>query len=97
MTSQSADNGSFVTPLNAFQDLVAEIARVLGPSSGINSADVDPEDIMDLMKTYVSSQPEWERYALAEASRNYTRNLIDKGNGKCNLVRCNCPTAPSSS
>jgi cysteine dioxygenase len=38
------------------------------------------------MSIYTSNEQEWQEYALADPSRNYTRNLVDKGNGKSNLL-----------
>jgi len=70
----------------SFQDLVKQLSDALGPSSGLDSEDVDPQHIQDIMKGYVSKLPEWQRYALGDPSRNYTRNLVDKGNGKSNLL-----------
>jgi cysteine dioxygenase len=72
---------------DAFQQLVTDIIKVLGPSSGIDSADVDPQELIALMESYVSNEKEWQKYALGDGSRTYTRNLVDKGNGKSNLVR----------
>jgi len=71
---------------DAFHQLVADLSRVLGPSSGIDSEDVDPEDLRTLMEEYVSKEAEWKTYALGDPSRCYTRNLVDKGNGKSNLL-----------
>ena len=73
-------------PLNEFEKLVNELSAVLGPTSGLDSDDVDPNDIIHLMETYTSDSSEWGRYALADSSRAYTRNLVDEGNGKSNLV-----------
>jgi len=69
-----------------FKRLVEDIIDLLGPSSGIDSADVDHRDLISLMEAYRSDEMEWHQYALGDASRNYTRNLVDKGNGKSNLV-----------
>lgn len=71
---------------DAFHKLVDDLSAVLGPSSGLDSDDVDPKDIQKLMEGYVSNHEEWQRYALADESRAYTRNLVDEGNGKSNLV-----------
>jgi len=71
---------------NAFQTLVSDLSRVLGPSSGLDSADVDTASLMKLMDGYVSKTDEWRKYALGDPSRGYTRNLVDVGNGKSNLV-----------
>ena len=70
-----------------FQALVDALSQKLGPSSGIDSKDVDARELQDLMEKYMSNESEWQKYAFADPSRPYTRNLVDKGNGKSNLVR----------
>ena len=70
----------------AFDKLVEDLSRTLGPSSGIDSTDVDPKVLQDLMANYVSDESEWTKYAFDDRSRGYTRNLVDQGNGKSNLV-----------
>ncbi|KAJ5911543.1 uncharacterized protein N7473_000846 [Penicillium subrubescens] len=82
----------FGSPVNteksvvAFEQLVEDLSAALGPSSGLDSDDVDPMNIQLLMERYISNQEEWGPYALGDASRGYTRNLIDEGNGKSNLL-----------
>jgi len=71
---------------NNFDQLVQNLSDVLGPSSGLDSTDVNLEDIVKLMQQYTSNPVEWEKFALADSSRAYTRNLVDKGNGKSNLL-----------
>ena len=71
---------------DAFHTLVEDLSKMLGPTSGIDSADVDPKELQSLMEEYVSNPSEWQKYALGDPSRPYTRNLVDKGNGKSNLV-----------
>lgn len=73
-------------PADPFHCLVKSLSDVLGPSSGIDSADVNPQDLINLMSIYTSKEEEWKDYAFADPSRNYTRNLVDKGNGKSNLL-----------
>ncbi|RMD44387.1 hypothetical protein DV735_g688, partial [Chaetothyriales sp. CBS 134920] len=77
---------SLSLPSDPFQALVKSLSLVLGPSSGLDSADVDPNDLIALMSIYTSNEKEWSRYALADLKRNYTRNLVDEGNGKSNLL-----------
>ena len=72
--------------LDGFHRLVQDLSDVLGPSSGLDSADVDPQDIEHLMKAYKSNSAEWFQYAWGDSSRPYTRNLVHEGNGKSNLV-----------
>ena|SRR5436305_1647137 len=79
--------GSRVTePLNPFHKLVSDLSRILGPSSGLNSEDVDVQKLQILMESYISNEKDWAKYAFSDFSRGYTRNLVDQGNGKSNLV-----------
>jgi cysteine dioxygenase len=71
---------------NAFDHLVESIKTILGPSSGIDSKDVDVEVLMKAMREYTTDEKHWESFAFADPSRNYTRNFVDHGNGKANLL-----------
>lgn len=70
-----------------FQSLVQALSDKLGPCSGIDSDDVDETELQQLMENYVSDESEWTKYFFPAPSVPYTRNLVDKGNGKSNLVR----------
>lgn len=72
--------------MNRFEDLVQVLKDALGESSGLTSDDVDVDVLSDSMARYTSDDDEWSKYALADASRAYTRNLVDEGNGKSNLL-----------
>ncbi|CAN6623534.1 hypothetical protein TRVA0_009S01970 [Trichomonascus vanleenenianus] len=72
--------------MTSFDRLVDDIKAILGPSSGIDSADVDVDDLMDTMRQYQSSEADWAKYALQDLSRNYTRNGVDDINKKANLL-----------
>lgn len=82
----NSNSGNPISSQNAFTALTNEITRVLGPSSGLTSEDVDAAYLQVLMENYVSKDSEWEKYAFEDLSRGYTRNLVDEGNGKSNLV-----------
>ena len=71
---------------NVFDSLVLALKEALGPSSGLTSDDVDVEYLTQLMREYPSTDSGWEPYAMGDKSRGYTRNLVDEGNGKSNLV-----------
>lgn len=73
-------------PLNPFQTLISNLSQILGPSSGLNSSEVDVQQLQKLMEDYTSSEKDWEKYAFEDLSRGYTRNLVDEGNGQSNLV-----------
>jgi hypothetical protein len=74
---------------NAFQTLVTSLGNLLGSSSGIDSSDVDANELQKLMEHYISNETEWNQYFFPAPDMNYTRNLVDKGNGKSNLVCIN--------
>lgn len=69
-----------------FEELVLALKDGLGPSSGLTSDDVDVDSLMELMRAYDGGDMQWSKYAFGDASRGYTRNLVDEGNGKSNLV-----------
>lgn len=73
-------------PWDGFHELVKDINAILGPCNGIDSAGIDVEELKHVMGRYKSCEAEWERYAFADQSRGYTRNLVDNCNGKSNLV-----------
>lgn len=69
-----------------FVDLVQALKDALGPSSGLTSEDVDVGHLTQLMQMYDPSEEGWRPYAMGDPSMGYTRNLVDEGNGKSNLV-----------
>ena len=88
------------TPLNPaaksdrFEKLVNDLKEALGPSSGLTCEDVDVGFLKKLMQEYDAGDIGWQKYAMGDASRGYTRNLVDEGNGKSNLVRFPQPPSP---
>lgn len=70
-----------------FEKLVESLKAALGPSSGLTCEDVDVGFLTKLMREYDASDKGWRKYAMGDACRGYTRNLVDEGNGKSNLVR----------
>ena len=46
---------------------------------------VNIDDVRELMASYASNPSEWRRYAKFDRCR-YTRNLVDEGNGRFNLM-----------
>lgn len=72
---------------NRFEELVLALKEALGPSSGLTCDDIDINFLTRLMQDYDGSDQAWAKYAFGDRSRGYTRNLVDEGNGKSNLVR----------
>lgn len=83
---QSSVTGCSQYTSHHFDDLVQALKDVLGPSSGLDSKDVDLNSIMDLMEKYDATEKGWTSFAMADPESPYTRNLVDEGNGKSNLV-----------
>ncbi|KAM3506936.1 hypothetical protein MY10362_002056 [Beauveria mimosiformis] len=71
---------------NLFEELVLALKSALGPCSGLTSDDIDVTFLTRLMKLYDARDRNWAKYAFGDASRGYTRNLVDEGNGKSNLL-----------
>ncbi|KAK7398030.1 hypothetical protein QQX98_012595 [Neonectria punicea] len=69
-----------------FEELVMGLKEALGPSSGLTCDDVNVDFLSLLMQDYDSSDNQWTKYAFGDHSRGYTRNLVDEGNGKSNLL-----------
>ncbi|KAH8707612.1 RmlC-like cupin domain-containing protein [Phaeosphaeriaceae sp. PMI808] len=69
-----------------FQRLVEALSEKLGPCSGIDSDDVDEGELQQLMQNYKSNESDWSQYFFPAAEMAYTRNLVDRGNGKSNLL-----------
>ncbi|ERT01560.1 cysteine dioxygenase [Sporothrix schenckii 1099-18] len=75
-----------VEDVSRFELLVKALKQALGPSSGLTSDDVDVNHLRRLMEEYDASDEGWMPYNFGDASRGYTRNLVDEGNGKSNLL-----------
>jgi cysteine dioxygenase len=62
-----------------FQDLIDELRRVF------ERDEVDVDYVKELLASYKSNPKEWGKFAIFDQYR-YTRNLVDTGNGKYNLI-----------
>uniref|UniRef100_A0A1B6I783 Cysteine dioxygenase n=1 Tax=Homalodisca liturata TaxID=320908 RepID=A0A1B6I783_9HEMI len=65
--------------IRTLQELIAELHKVF------ESDHVNIEHVHALMVAYQSNPSEWRKYARFDRYR-YTRNLVDEGNGKFNLM-----------
>lgn len=74
-----------------FHALVDTLKEALGPSSGLDSSDVDVKALIKAMRAYDAKERGWLKYAFTDSEAAYTRNLVDEGNGKSNLVRLSHP------
>lgn len=69
-----------------FENLRQRIGECLGKDAGIDTSDQHLDTLIDCMKCYESVDGEWQRFALGDPSRAYTRNLVDECNGNANLL-----------
>lgn len=72
--------------IESLTELIEAIRGALGPCSGLDSEEVDHNELLRLMDAYSSNVDDWAQYALFDPSRNYTRNLVDDTNGKSNIL-----------
>ena len=77
---------SDILSMDSFTDLIKAIGAALGPTSGLDSDEVNHNELIALMEHYESDEADWSSYALGDTSRNYTRNLVDNTNGKSNVL-----------
>ncbi|CAD6184713.1 unnamed protein product [Caenorhabditis auriculariae] len=61
------------------EELVAEMRRIFAVD------DVNVQDVEKALNGYKSKFVEWRKFAHFD-DRNYTRNLVDTGNGKYNMI-----------
>ncbi|KAI9203640.1 RmlC-like cupin domain-containing protein [Polychytrium aggregatum] len=62
------------------------LVEILHTELQIDKECVDPERIRRIMESYKSNPDDWTQYAFLDRSKAYTRNLIDDGNGRFNLM-----------
>jgi len=68
-----------VPQINSLDQLVEELRKIFAEN------DVDVDFVQDVMSAYKSDPKEWRQFAHFDRHR-YTRNLVDNGNGKYNLM-----------
>ncbi|KAH6569730.1 hypothetical protein BASA50_009725 [Batrachochytrium salamandrivorans] len=71
------------TPVPANLDELAALLHKELDGEGLTDVNVDR--ISALMSGYKSNREDWEKFAMFDSNR-YTRNLVDSGNGKFNLM-----------
>ncbi|XP_013788282.1 cysteine dioxygenase type 1-like [Limulus polyphemus] len=68
-----------IPQIMTLDELIQELHRIFESNS------VNVEYVRDVMVAYKSNPKEWKQYAKFDRHR-YTRNLVDEGNGKFNLM-----------
>ncbi|KAJ2501433.1 hypothetical protein GGH96_001956 [Coemansia sp. RSA 1972] len=71
--------------INSMQDLITQLNTCMG-DSGLGSDPHTVRRVRQLMHSYTGSSSDWSQYAIYTPGSRYTRNLVDDGNGKYNLL-----------
>jgi len=78
-TSEKYSNEKLVVPPRNLDELISELRDIFSQDR------VNIEYVQALLESYKSNPKDWKRFAKFDQHR-YTRNLIDEGNGKFNLM-----------
>lgn len=71
---------------SGFKSLVHDLRTMLSPYSGLDAGEIDHRALQKRLDAYTSAASEWSPYAFVDVARNYTRNMVDRCEGKANLV-----------
>lgn len=74
------------TQLDDFHRMIKDICQLVDAAPGNNFSDIDKMPIIQKMDDYKSDPREWAKYAYKDEKQCFTRNMVDRGNGKCNAV-----------
>ncbi|KAJ2799242.1 hypothetical protein H4R20_004517 [Coemansia guatemalensis] len=83
-TSSIPEESVSKNPTN-MQELISSLNAVMG-DQGLGEDLETVRRVKQLMRSYVSKSQDWEKYAVYQDGTRYTRNLVDDGNGKYNLL-----------
>lgn len=74
------------TDILRFNKLIRDLESTLEPDDTLDFCSIDIKRLTNLMEDYCSQEDGWQRYAHANCSSSYTRNLVEVGNDRYNLV-----------
>ena len=90
-TTKSAEMSSFnagCQQLDGFHNLVQELSGYLDTAQSLAFSEIcDPNAVIHRMRTYESDRSEWAKYAYEDENQCFTRNMVERGLGKSNIVR----------
>lgn len=72
--------------LITFPELVQRLDALLSHQKNLETLDIDSAALEKLMTDYCSTESDWLKYALYEASYSYTRNFVADFGGNANLL-----------
>ncbi|KAJ2541521.1 hypothetical protein GGF49_003593 [Coemansia sp. RSA 1853] len=71
--------------IHTMSDLIASLNTCMG-DTGLGDNPHTVRRVRQLMHSYSGSPSDWSQYAVYKDGTRYTRNLVDDGNGKYNLL-----------
>ena len=73
---------------DGLQSLVRELSGYLDTAQSLAFSEIcDPNAVIQRMKEYPSDRLEWAKYAHEDGNQCFTRNMVERGLGKSNIVR----------
>lgn len=74
--------------LDGFHTLVQELSGYVDTARSLSFSEIcDPDAVIQRMKNYRSDRCEWAKYAHEDGDQCFTRNMVERGRGKSNIVR----------
>lgn len=74
-------------PIDQFHNLVQELSGYIDTAESLAFSEIcDPNAVIQRMKQYQSYTREWARYAYRDEAQCFTRNMVDRGLGKSNIL-----------
>lgn len=74
--------------LDGFQSLVQELSGYMDTAQSLAFSEIcDPNAVIQRMEEYRSERLDWAKYAHGDGGLCFTRNMVERGAGKCNIVR----------
>lgn len=74
-------------PLDGFHTLVQELSGYFDTAQSLAFSEIcDPNAVIQRMERYRSARLEWAKYAYENENQCFTRNMVERGLGKSNIV-----------
>ena len=74
--------------LDEFHNLVRELSGYIDTAQSLAFSEIcNPSTVIQRMKEYQSDRSDWAKYAHANGDQCFTRNMVERGVGKSNIVR----------
>ncbi len=86
-SAERASTNAQYQRLDEFHILVQELSGYLDTAQTLAFSEIcDPNAVIQRMKEYRSNRLEWAKYAHEDEGQCFTRNMVERGLGKSNIV-----------